>query len=402
MPKKQKKNQYKDGRFCARLDIGTVIENGKSKRKRIPFYSWVSLEDAEAKKLEYMRTHPKDADQEDRDATLGQWADKWLENYKKKKSDNTKSNYENNVRLIKRCEIKGKKLSDVKMTDIKHYQIQNLLDSLDGYSKSYIWLVYVTLKQIFRQAKKNHIITDLSAVEELDMPEGWYKGHRLLEEWEKELIYRNWREHPSGVWAMTMLYSGIRKGEMFEAKWDNANMPNKELSIDNAWDVPHNKMTTTKTPAGVRSIPIVKPLYEMLQELKSGVTEDYICLSKNGQHLTASSYNYGWKTYLAFLERVANDLKPYTKRYGDKGRQLMMEEFKKQGKEYREVRFTAHDLRYTFATMLYDANVDLKNGQRIMGHKHLKTLMEIYTQLSEIKKMQVAERLNSFFEGRDF
>lgn len=63
--------------------------------------------------------------------------------------------------------------------------------------------------------------------------------------------------------------------------------------------------------------------------------------------------------------------------------------------------FTAHQLRHTYATMLYDAGVDVLTAQRLLGHADVQTTMKIYTHLSEQKEQNSINSLNSFISERE-
>lgn len=54
-----------------------------------------------------------------------------------------------------------------------------------------------------------------------------------------------------------------------------------------------------------------------------------------------------------------------------------------------------HDLRHTYATMLYDAGVDVLTAQRLLGHADVQTTMRIYTHLSKQKEQQSIAALNA-------
>ena len=54
-------------------------------------------------------------------------------------------------------------------------------------------------------------------------------------------------------------------------------------------------------------------------------------------------------------------------------------------------------LRHSYATMLYDAGVDIKTAQRYLGHADIQTTLKIYTHLSEQKQAQSLEALNAHF-----
>ena len=56
--------------------------------------------------------------------------------------------------------------------------------------------------------------------------------------------------------------------------------------------------------------------------------------------------------------------------------------------------FNCHDLQDTFATMCYDAEVDVKTTQKWMGHADAATTMKIYTKLSEERQMEFTELMD--------
>ena len=61
------------------------------------------------------------------------------------------------------------------------------------------------------------------------------------------------------------------------------------------------------------------------------------------------------------------------------------------------LRFTARQLRHTYATMLYDAGVDVKTAQDFLGHADQTVTMNIYTHLSTQKKDKAIHALQQHF-----
>lgn len=61
---------------------------------------------------------------------------------------------------------------------------------------------------------------------------------------------------------------------------------------------------------------------------------------------------------------------------------------------------TAHMLRHTYASLLYEAGVDVKSAQRFLGHSDIETTLEIYTHLSRRKEAEAVKSINSHFEDR--
>lgn len=51
-------------------------------------------------------------------------------------------------------------------------------------------------------------------------------------------------------------------------------------------------------------------------------------------------------------------------------------------------------LRHTYATMLFDANVDVKSAQKFLGHADIEITLSIYTHLSKYKEDLAIAALN--------
>ena len=58
--------------------------------------------------------------------------------------------------------------------------------------------------------------------------------------------------------------------------------------------------------------------------------------------------------------------------------------------------FTAHQLRHTYATMLYDAGVDVLTAKELLGHTDIKTTLDIYTHLSKERRLKSVTTFDDF------
>ena len=63
-------------------------------------------------------------------------------------------------------------------------------------------------------------------------------------------------------------------------------------------------------------------------------------------------------------------------------------------------RFTAQMLRHTYATLLYDAGVDVKTAQRYLGHANLELTLKVYTHLTKYKEGKSMENYNKMLEEK--
>ena len=60
------------------------------------------------------------------------------------------------------------------------------------------------------------------------------------------------------------------------------------------------------------------------------------------------------------------------------------------------VEFEWHQLRHTYASVLYSAGVDVLTACKLLGHSDARTTMGIYTHLEESKKQLSIDKLNDF------
>ncbi len=69
---------------------------------------------------------------------------------------------------------------------------------------------------------------------------------------------------------------------------------------------------------------------------------------------------------------------------------------KEYDKKYNLPKLTAHCLRHGYATILYQANVDVKEAQRLLGHAKETTTRDIYTHITERSKDKNAKKLKLY------
>ena len=53
-------------------------------------------------------------------------------------------------------------------------------------------------------------------------------------------------------------------------------------------------------------------------------------------------------------------------------------------------------LRHTYASLLYDADVDIKTAQRYLGHADIVTTLDVYIHVSHYKEVQAKKKINKY------
>lgn len=165
-------------------------------------------------------------------------------------------------------------------------------------------------------------------------------------------------DKPNSLLALLILYTGARCGEALAIQWKDVDFETNQISITKAV-VHHGNspvIEKTKTEAGVRTVPLLSPLKSLLQPIISA-PDDYIIGGK--KPLSKSALNRYWEKYTKSLGFGHYD--------GDKWRPAI----------------DRHQIRHEYATMLYEAGVDVLTAKTIMGHTDIVTTQRIYTHIRE-------------------
>lgn len=374
-----------DGRFSVPLDIGTDA-NGKRIRKY--FYGATATE-AKRKRNEYVKSHPMGSPLDHANDTLEQWCDWWYPLYNTGLAKRTQATREIARRQIMNFSMNGCRFGSMQLASVKASHVRAYMNTLEGKDKSTISLHKSMLNRMFNAALADGIVI-ANPCAGVESPKARRReGHRLLAQWEQDLIVKAYPHHRAGLWAMLMMYAGLRREEMAALRWDDIDMEAKALTVQRASEMnSKGEMKEAKTDAGFRTIPLVPPLYKALDAVLSHNRCGYVCTNAQGGTLTITSYRQAWDSFMLVCVRALNDKTPYGQTVGWR---------RDKEKNLKEFSCTAHDLRYTYATILYDAGVDVQTAAYLLGHSDVTVTMKIYTQLSEKTKTVSMDKLMSFF-----
>lgn len=321
---------------------------------------------------------------------------------------NTRSNYIYIYNKFIRDSFGRRNINEVRYSDVKQFYVSLLNDGLQVNSLDNI---HTVLHPTFQLAVRDDVIrtnpTD-GVMAELKKNDRKNKGIRHALTLEQQRAFLNYTANSPVYchWLPLFVFlfgTGCRIGEMVGIRWDDVDFEKKEVSVNHsleymldekrkaAWHV-----STPKTAAGVRVIPLLKEVEEALLEEKEnqettgvhnidqvdGMT-GFMFTNRFGKLLLPSSVNRA-------IVRISDAYN--------------VEETVKAARERREPilipHFSAHHIRHTFATRLCEHESNLKVIQSIMGHADIATTMNIYAEATKNRNVQTAEVINnsdSFF-----
>lgn len=381
--RRKRRGEREDGRILVTLAIG-VDEKGKTVRK---YFYGNTREEAEKKRDRYKRERELGMSDLADSITVSEWITMWFEKYKSGIEPASAKNY--NALIVRLNRRMGKRL----VRSIVEADLQVALYEVAGMSTSTIEKYHSFIHQVFSRAARNRIIV-YDPSDDLQLPSGFEGTHRALERWESDLILSNWHQHRCGIWAMLMLLTGLRRGEMIALEWQDVDMVNRKINIHQAAFISSNRSDVkdkTKTTAGMRVLPICQPLWEALNTVPVDKRTGFVCLSAAGKQITGCAFKRGWEGFNLAMRRILNG-EPLIQQ----GRRTDLEDDKEQ-----EIVFSirAHDLRHTFATALYDAGIGVKAAQYYLGHADMRMTLDLYTHLSAERERRERSELTTFLDA---
>ena len=321
---------------------------------------------------------------------------------------NTRSNYMYIYDKFIRDGFGRSNINKIRYSDVKKFYV-SLLE--DGLQVNTLDNIHTVLHPTFQLAVRDNVIRSNPAdgvMAELKKNDGKNKGIRHALTLEQQRAFLNYTAS-SPVYChwlpmfMFLFGTGCRIGEAVGIRWADVDFKKKEISVNHsleymvdedrkaAWHV-----STPKTAAGNRMIPLLKEVEEALLEEKenqerTGVTNTdqvdgmsgFMFANRFGKLLLPSSVNRA-------IARISDAYNA--------------EETVRATREKREPilipHFSAHHIRHTFATRLCEHESNLKVIQSIMGHADIATTMNIYAEATKNRNVQTSEAINnsdSFF-----
>lgn len=313
----------------------------------------------------------------------------------------TRSNYNYMYNNYIRDEIGYRKLTTMKYSDILRFYISFIKEK--GFKPNSMETIHTILHPIFTLAVRNGYIrtnpTD-GAMAEIKKSHNWEKPKRHALTIEEQNAFIDFILHSDTYnhWLslfIAFLGTGCRVGEIIGLRWEDCDFDNNEISINH--NMVYRKqdngkcefhVTTPKTKAGVRIIPMLKEVRRaLLQEKRSQLAQGFNTTEIDGYSGFVFTNKVG---FIHNPQTINRAIKRIIAAHNEEELALA----KKQKREPLLIRdFSVHNLRHTFCTRFCENETNLKVIQDIMGHSDISTTMNIYAEVSKSKKQETFSKL---------
>ncbi|KTQ92655.1 hypothetical protein NS226_15300 [Aureimonas ureilytica] len=157
--------------------------------------------------------------------------------------------------------------------------------------------------------------------------------------------------------VLIAIFAGLRRGEICGLQWENVDLENGYLHVRHSLSI-YDGLKTPKTKAGVRSVPMAKPVRGILELLKKeagGNPTGFVLQTRNGTPINPNDIYTHWRAVMkaAGLTSGENDTPKYT----------------------------FHDLRHTAVSLLIEQGLDAMRLKDIIGHGSVTMTMDVYGHL---------------------
>lgn len=181
-------------------------------------------------------------------------------------------------------------------------------------------------------------------------------------------------------------FTGLRRSELRGLQWKN--FKGKNIIIDSQMTREYsftkigektlnkNRLRTLKTESSLRTIPLPEIAINLLNKIKIATAKKYFRIGKefNGESFI----------FVDDLCQVIEEKRP-NRRLQSICKALNIE------------KRTLHSIRHSYATRLFEARVDIKTVQQLMGHSDYETTLNIYTHVMPDVKEKAVSIFDQFF-----
>jgi len=334
-----KKSNRADGRYQIIRVIGYTAENKAIKKS---FYG-KSREDALKKYQEFLSDAERKEEAKKR-TDFAEWVHEWLYTCKEPEVKPTTflSTY------LRPCKNHILPYFDgAILQDITFIKIKAFVNTLSHLSQSTIDKVIICLRGIFETAVDNDLIIKNPCRNITCKSKKEKEKKRVYDKESTERLCAS--DHKYALLVHILLRMGLRCSELCGLRWEDIDLDNGTLSVSQALTVEGGRVFIGKPKSqnSLRRLPIPHDLLERLRK-ERGNNTGYIAML-NGHHITPDHFTERQLEFFYNYEGVP-----------------------------KEQRLTAHELRHTCGTLLYDTTRDIYHVSRFLGHSDIGITTKTY------------------------
>ena len=246
------------------------------------------------------------------------------------------------------------------------------------------------LSSVFTKAVQWGIVQD-NPVKRAEPPKGAAVSVSYLEEADVAKLLAALHDAPPQYSAIVQLglFTGMRRGEICGLRWSNIDFENDSILIGHTVTETrvdgHLQMIQkdlTKNNSSFRSLPLVAPIKELLNEKRKSI---YEC-----KKLFKSGYCSKYSDYVCVNE-IGELIRPRT----------LSDNFKRIIKKNNIRNLRLYDCRHTAASIMLKNGVSMKQIQMILGHSDYATTANIYSHLDYADKVSATKEMKNILYGNE-
>ena len=324
------------------------------------------------------------------DRRLGEFMCYWLYNVKAKEiKSTTVVRYESTIKW----HIMPYPFSKIKVKDITILNLQNSINLLADDENTSINTVKNTLILIKNFLDYTIVLgifpnnpADYVKVPKKEKVENTGK-YRIFSADEQKLIINNLDlDDPVEQMLYIDFFTGLRRNEIRGLRWKNYSdgtltiaqqlVRSYNFEKDGSRTINKNSTQDLKTESSFRTIVLPKMADNLLQKMKINSYEKHLRL---GTPFTDDAFIFSDEYLKPIEEKRANRrIQAICRKIGIEPRPL-------------------HSIRHSYATRLFEADVDIKTVQKLMGHFDYRTTLNIYVHVMDEEKEKAAAVLDAMY-----
>jgi len=361
--------------------------------------------------------------------SVSDYFDYWLNNYcRMNVADSTMDAYANIIKNHLKPRIGHYKLKAVS-TLVLQEQVNDIYVNR-SFSKSFMKNILKILKGSFKYAHVTANLIKINPAENVSLPNMSSDSDPeeiiILTKDNVNKILKRFEDSPATYYAMlTAYYTGLRVSEAYGLTWDNIDLVNKKITVNQIVKkiTKDGRVSETGIKRGIRGKSTTKWYLGACKTKSSYRTidigdtlvnalKDYKEWQENNEYLYGEVYT---KHYLKDEISAANKRVKRIVSMTDVGVEIPLERvnlvFIKENGEYRGsdtvkyaskvinyelgIHFNFHAFRHTHATMLIEAGVPVKAVSDRLGHGNVRTTLETYVHVTDSMRSDAVDKFET-------